>query len=104
MVKIHNSSGLPATLVEFEISKVSKYLRLAYAITVHKSQGQEYDYIFMPLIDSFSIQLVRNLLYTGVTRAKKKVVLVGTRTALAKAVRNNSQNKRNTLFTERLIS
>jgi len=104
VVKIHGSPSSPASLVSFDLGEVFKYLRLAYAMTVHKSQGQEYDYIYMPIVDTFSIQLVRNLLYTGVTRAKKKVLLFGTQTALAKAVNNNTQNKRNTLFSERLVT
>jgi intein/homing endonuclease len=68
----------------------------------HNSQGLEYDVIVMPLVDSFRRQLQRNLLYTAVTRAKKKVILVGTPTALAAAVVNNREDLRNTLFRERL--
>ncbi|NLM36807.1 MAG: ATP-dependent RecD-like DNA helicase [Firmicutes bacterium] len=64
-------------------------LVLAYAISVHKSQGSEYPVVIMPLTTQHYILLQRNLLYTGITRAKKMVVLVGTKKALAIAVRNN---------------
>ena len=79
-----------------------RLLRLAYAQTVHKSQGQEYEVIVMPLLDSFSIQLQRNLLYTAITRAKQKVILVGTTSALQKAVFNDFEGKRNTALKNRL--
>lgn len=103
-VKVYSYGDEPANLINIPIEEAGIYLRLAYAVTVHKSQGLEYDYIFMPITDSFSIQLVRNLLYTAVTRAKKKVILFGTRTALTKAVLNDTLDSRNTLFTERIIS
>ena len=103
-IKIHAYGNAPASLIDIPLSAVGTYLRLAYAVTVHKSQGQEYDYIFMPITDSFSIQLVRNLLYTGVTRAKKKVILYGTQTAFEKAIRNDTRDTRNTLLTKRILS
>jgi exodeoxyribonuclease V alpha subunit len=103
-IKVHSYDNAPASLVVIPVSEVGEYLRLAYAVTVHKSQGQEYDYIFMPITDSFSIQLVRNLLYTSVTRAKKKVILYGTRTAFEKAINNNTEDTRNTLLMERIVS
>lgn len=103
-IKIHSYVNAPASLVIIPVSEIGEYLRLAYAVTVHKSQGQEYDYIFMPITDSFSIQLVRNLLYTSVTRAKKKVILYGTRTAFEKAINNNTEDTRNTLLMERVVS
>jgi len=67
------------------------------------SQGQEYDVIIMPVVTSFSHQLQRNLLYTAVTRARKKVILIGTRNALFRAVGNERESARNTLFRERLL-
>lgn len=103
-IKIHSYGNAPASLVVLPVSEIGMYLRLAYAVTVHKSQGQEYDYIFMPIADSFSIQLVRNLLYTAVTRAKKKVILYGTRSAFEKAIKNNTEDTRNTLLMERIVS
>jgi exodeoxyribonuclease V alpha subunit len=94
--------GKPPMLVSFKFQEVAHHLRLAYACTVHKAQGLEYDVIVMPLVDSFRHQLQRNLLYTAVTRAKKKVVLVGTTSALAAAVMNNKEDNRNTLFRDRV--
>lgn len=64
-------------------------LVLAYAISVHKSQGSEYPVVVIPVTTQHYLLLQRNLLYTGITRAKKMVVLVGTKKALAIAVRNN---------------
>lgn len=103
IIKIHSYGNAPASLVTLPVSEIGTYLRLAYAVTVHKSQGQEYDYIFMPITDSFSIQLVRNLLYTAITRAKKKVILYGTRSAFEKAINNNTEDTRNTLLMERIV-
>ena len=63
---------------------------MAYAITIHKSQGSEFETIIIPLVTQHFGMLFRNLVYTGITRAKKLVVFVGTRKALAMAV--NKQN------------
>jgi exodeoxyribonuclease V alpha subunit len=97
--KIH---GPPAMRVEMSFKDAPKYLRMAYCVTVHKSQGQEYDVILMPWSSSFRHQLQRNLLYTAITRARKKVILVGHPEAVAKAIGNNKVDARNTLFPERL--
>ena len=94
--------GDPPLLIRIEFKEVPDLIRLAYACTVHKSQGLEYDCIIMPLMDSFRGQLQRNLLYTAVTRAKHRVFLVGTKTALVAAVRNDKEDQRNTLFRLRL--
>ena len=75
---------------------------LSYAVTVHKSQGGEFHIVVMPFTFSHYIMLQRNLLYTGVTRAKKAFVLVGESRAIAYAVKNNESRKRNTLLCERL--
>jgi exodeoxyribonuclease V alpha subunit len=69
-------------------------LTLAYATTVHKSQGSEYPAVVIPLMTQHYVMLARNLLYTGVTRGKRLVVLLGQRKALAIAVRNNSAKRR----------
>jgi len=98
-VKIH---GAMSRRIPMKPVTAVRLLRLAYAQTVHKSQGQEYDVIVMPLLDSFSIQLQRNLLYTAITRAKKKVILVGTSTALQRAVFNDFEGKRNSGLMARL--
>lgn len=65
-------------------------------------QGLEYDVVVMPLVDSFAHQLQRNLFYTAITRAKKKVLLVGSRRAMERASMNNREDARNTLFAHRL--
>lgn len=96
--------GETPMFVPIEFKKAKKLIRLAYACTVHKAQGLEYDVIVMPVVDSFRHQLQRNLLYTAVTRAKRKVVLVGTRSALSQAVGNAKEDDRNTLFLDRLAS
>jgi exodeoxyribonuclease V alpha subunit len=66
----------------------------AYAISVHKSQGAEYPVVVMPILTQHYMMLQRNLLYTAITRAKKMVVLVGTRKAIAIAVNNNEVARR----------
>lgn len=69
-------------------------LELAYAVTVHKSQGSEYDCVVMPVADVPPMLLYRNLLYTAITRAKKMIIIVGSRDKLDKMIENNKQNKR----------
>ena len=75
----------------------------AYAISVHRSQGSEYPAVVMPVMMTHYIMLQRNLLYTAVTRAQRLVVLVGTRKAIAIAVRNNKVAQRHSGLTTRLI-
>ena len=77
-------------------------LVLAYATTIHKAQGSEYPIVVMPVTMSHYIMLQRNLIYTGITRAKKILVMVGTRKALSYAIRNVTVHKRNTMLRERL--
>ena len=77
-------------------------LQLAYALSVHKSQGSEYSQIVLALMPGHYIMLQRNLLYTAVTRAREKVVLVGTRAALYTAVSNDRTKRRYSLLKERL--
>lgn len=98
-LKIH---GPPIQYVDVPFKDAAEYLRLAYCSTVHKMQGNECDVVVMPLVTGFHHQLQRNLLYTGITRAKKRVILIGHYEALAKAVRNNNPDERNTLFLDRL--
>ena len=77
-------------------------LSLAYAISIHKSQGSEFPIIVMPLAMQHFTLLARNLLYTGITRGKKLVVLIGQKKAIGMAVRNNKQAHRLTKLAERL--
>lgn len=69
-------------------------LELAYAVTVHKSQGSEYDCVVMPVSDVPPMLLYRNLLYTAITRAKKMMIVVGSKYKIDKMIENNKQNKR----------
>ena len=77
-------------------------LVLAYACTIHKSQGSEYPIVVMPFMMTHYIMLQRNLLYTGVTRAKKILVLVGEKRAVSMAIKNNKAIARNTRLKERI--
>jgi exodeoxyribonuclease V alpha subunit len=77
-------------------------IMLAFATTVHKAQGAEYPAVVLPLHTQHFTMLQRNLLYTGVTRGKRLVVLVGTRQALELAVRNQDTSRRYSLLRERL--
>lgn len=75
-------------------SKQAEELELAYAITIHKSQGSEYPAVIMPLVSGFSMLMTRNLLYTGVTRAKKCVCIVGRKETFAAMIENEDQHSR----------
>lgn len=77
-------------------------LSLAYAITVHKSQGSEYSTVIIPFIRAYHRMLKRNLLYTAVTRARERVIILGTEQAIRMAVDTLEGNTRHTLFKERL--
>jgi exodeoxyribonuclease V alpha subunit len=77
-------------------------LVLAYAVSVHKSQGSEYPVVVMPLLTQHYLLLQRNLLYTAITRGKRLVVIIGTKKALGIAIRNNNQQLRYTRLKERL--
>jgi exodeoxyribonuclease V alpha subunit len=79
-------------------------LVLAYAISIHKSQGSEYQAVVVPLLSQHYIMLQRNLLYTAITRARKLVVLIGSRKAIAIAIRNNKVQHRYTGLADRLTS
>src|SRR6266571_1773834 len=74
----------------------------AYAVTIHRSQGSEYPAVVIPLVTSSWMMLQRNLLYTGITRARKLVILAGSRRALAQAVRTRGAGRRHTALTHRL--
>ena len=89
--------------VEYEDSELDE-LTLAYATTIHKSQGSEYPVVVIPLLMTHSIMLQRNLIYTGITRAKKICIIIGTAEALSYSIRNTAVQKRNTKLKERLFS
>ena len=88
-------------MVEYEFNELDN-LNLAYSITIHKSQGSEYPAVVMPLVWDHYVMLQRNVLYTGITRAKQLVVLVGDPKALKRALKNTDSTRRNTRLAERL--
>ena len=88
-------------VVEYDVSELDE-ITLAYSITIHKSQGSEFPIVVIPVTMKHYVMLQRNLIYTGITRAKKICVLVGTTKALAYAIHNQTVSKRNTKLKERL--
>jgi exodeoxyribonuclease V alpha subunit len=88
-------------VVEYESDELDE-ISLAYATSVHKSQGSEYPAVVIPLHTSHYLMLHRSILYTAVTRGKKLVVLVGSRKALSMAIHNLRVEKRNTGLREKL--
>ena len=87
--------------VVYDVTELDE-LSLAYAVTIHKAQGSEYPIVVMPFTMSHFVMLQRNLLYTGVTRAKKILVLIGERKAIFYAIRNETTAGRNTKLAKRL--
>ena len=77
-------------------------LGLAYAISIHKSQGSQYPAVVIPIHQTHYLMLRRNLLYTAITRAERVCVLVGTRSAMAQAVRNEDERRRFSRLADRL--
>lgn len=77
-------------------------LELAYAVTIHKSQGSEYPAVVMPLLSGPHMLFNRNLLYTGITRARSCVTILGSRTTISAMIANNSENRRYTSFADQL--
>lgn len=88
-------------LVSYEFSELDELVH-AYAVSIHKSQGSEYPAVVIPLMTQHYVMLQRNLLYTGITRGKKLVVIVGSKKAAAIAVQNDKTRKRWTRLAERL--
>ena len=89
--------------VDYEDSDLDE-LTLAYATTIHKSQGSEYPVVVIPLLMTHFVMLQRNLIYTGITRAKNICIIVGTTKSLAYAIHNMVVLKRNTRLKERLCN
>ena len=95
--------------IEFSDNRIVEYgaeemahIELAYATTIHKAMGSEYDIVIIPVLKSHAIMLKRNLIYTAITRAKQKVILVGQIGMLYMAIHKNDTGKRNTLLGERI--
>ena len=98
--KIGMDFGAGRTL-EYGVDDLSN-VDLAYATTIHKAMGSEYETVIMPLLKAHTIMMYRNLLYTGITRAKKRVVLIGQKQVLFMAIHRNEIGKRNTLLGMRI--
>ena len=79
-----------------------RMLELAYALTVHKSQGSEYPVVIIPVLREHRFMLTRNLFYTAVTRGKKRVVLVGHKSAVKRAILTEDMSKRRTILSQRI--
>lgn len=88
--------------IEYEYNELDE-LMLAYAISIHKSQGSEYPAVVIPLVMSHAIMLQRNLIYTGITRGQKLVIVVGSEDAMRFAIRNKNILARNTWLKRRLV-
>ena len=98
-VRIHGvGSGAVDTVVNIPKDIAPELLRLAYAITIHKSQGSEFDTVIFPIVKSQGRMLQRNLFYTAITRAKKKCWLLGDPFSIYKAIGNDKVVQRNTSF------
>ena len=96
--------------VEYDGGRVVDYpssgldeLELAYAVTIHKSQGSEYPAVIIPILSGSKMLLNRNLLYTAITRAKSSVVLIGSDRQIYEMIDNESEQKRYTSLRERII-
>ena len=89
-------------LVDYDPSDLDE-ISIAYAISVHKSQGSEYPAVIVPIMTQHFIMLQRNLLYTAMTRGKKLVVLIGTQKSLSLALNNAKPQQRLSRLAERLM-
>ncbi|RKY77517.1 ATP-dependent RecD-like DNA helicase [candidate division KSB1 bacterium] len=89
--------------IRISLEEAAEKIKLAYVLSVHKSQGQEYPYIILPFITQYGKNMLqRNLLYTAITRAKRKVIIIGHGAALERAINNSSVSIRNTKLGERI--
>lgn len=89
--------------IDLPSNMANDMLKLAYSLTVHKAQGTEYSLVILPFIKSHGRNMLqRNLLYTAITRAKKKVIVLGQSAAIQQAIKNDKIQRRNTIFGERI--
>lgn len=107
-IGINDNKELKVT-IEFSDNRIVEYgleemanIELAYATTIHKAMGSEYEIVIIPVIKSHAIMLKRNLIYTAITRAKQRVILVGQKGMLYMAIHKSDTGKRNTLLGERV--
>ena len=106
----HSEEKTPVVKIEFSDSRFVEYapadlgiIELAYAMTIHKAMGSEYDTVIIPVLSAHMILLYKNLIYTAITRAKRRVFLVGQKSSLFIAINRNRTGSRNTLLGERII-
>ena len=90
-------------IVDYDFAEMDE-ISLAYAISVHKSQGSEYPAVIIPIMMQHFVLLQRNLLYTAITRGKELVVIIGSRKALLTALKNDSPQKRLSRLADRLVA
>ena len=109
MLNIYQEEGTTKMRVDFGNGRIMKYegedywpLTHAYAMSVHKSPGSEYPVVILPMLPCFRRMLRRNIFYTAVTRAKKKVLIVGSKRAIAQAIRTDFTARRNTRFAQQI--
>lgn len=98
-MEVDYSKGKSLDYVVYDKASINE-IDLAYAITIHKSQGSEFDVVIIPITSQHYNMLFRNLIYTGLTRGKKLAVFVGTRFALSQSVRNVDNRQRQTMLRE----
>lgn len=84
-------------IAQYELSNLDE-IRLGYVISIHKAQGSEFDVVILPVLNSYNYMLYRKLIYTAVTRAKKKLIILGEEDALKKAILTNRDENRKTLL------
>jgi len=104
-------NGQYEVLIDFGDGRTAVYglggmdsIDLAYAMTIHKSQGSEYPVVIIPILNEANIMLQRNLIYTAITRAKEKVIIVGQKEAFFRAIRRVEESRRNTVLGQLIAS
>ena len=110
ITSIQSSTGDDAIVkIKFLDGKVVEYstdmmenVDLSYCISIHKSQGAEFPVVIIPILKEHYIMLRRNLLYTAISRAKQKVILIGQKQAIFMAIHNSDVDKRNTVLSDRI--
>lgn len=92
---------LDGKVVEYSTDMMEN-VDLSYCISIHKSQGAEFPVVIIPILKEHYIMLRRNLLYTAISRAKQKVILIGQKQAIFMAIHNSDVDKRNTVLSDRI--
>ena len=104
VLSVTNVDEKEALLIDFDGKVVTYFakdfdnLKLAYAISIHKSQGSEYDNVILPILPSYNIMLKKKLIYTAITRAKKKLIIVGKIDSLNQAIHNLEYQRQTSLY------